>query len=38
MIRVILAGAIALALLHACVPRQPPGGDLWRVVPQRDNR
>jgi hypothetical protein len=36
MIRTILAGAIALALLHACAPRQPPGGDLWRVVqPQR---
>lgn len=28
--RLILA-ALALACMTACAPRQPPGGDLWRI-------
>lgn len=32
MIRTFFAGAIALALLHACSRPQPMGEDIWRVV------
>jgi predicted small secreted protein len=32
-IRTLIAGAIALALLHACATHQPMGEDIWRAVP-----
>lgn len=38
MIRVILAGAIALALLHACATQQPMGEGIWRAVQSHHQR
>jgi hypothetical protein len=38
MIRIILAGAVALALLHACAPPQPMGEEIWRALPHQERR